>query len=76
MFTKELEVESFLNEYKRSRVIIEATVRASLNRALEFEMKFKKPFYEFTTDEILEVYKSIIGEFSPMIIVVRKFVVL
>ena len=58
MLTTELEVESFLEEYKRSRVIIEGTVRASLNRALEFERKLQKPFYEFTTDEILEMYKS------------------
>ena len=58
MFTKELEVTRFLNEYKRSRVIIETTIRAILNRALEFEHKFKKPFYEFTTEEILEMYKS------------------
>ena len=58
ILTTEHEVESFLEEYKRSRVIIEATVRASLNRALEFEKKFKKPFYEFTVDEILEIYKS------------------
>lgn len=58
MYTTEREVESFLNEYKRSRVIIEATVRATLNRALEFERKFQKPFYEFATDEILEMYKS------------------
>ena len=58
MFTTEKQVESFLNEYKRSRVIIEATVRASLNRALEFEQKFQKPFYEFTIDEVLEMYKS------------------
>jgi hypothetical protein len=58
MFTKELEVESFLNEYKRSRVIIETTIRAILNRALEFEQKFKKPFYEFTIEEIMEMYKS------------------
>jgi hypothetical protein len=58
MYTTEREVESFLSEYSRSRVIIEATVRASLNRALEFEKKFKKPFYEFTIDEILEMYKS------------------
>lgn len=58
MLTTEREVESFLNEYKRSRVIIEGTVRASLNRALEFERKFQKPFYEFTVDEILEMYKS------------------
>ena len=56
--TTEREVESFLEEYKRSRVIIEATVRASLNRALEFEKKFQKAFYEFTIDEILEMYKS------------------
>lgn len=58
MYTTEREVESFLSEYSRSRVIIEATVRASLNRALEFERKFQKPFYEFTVDEILEMYKS------------------
>ena len=58
MFTTELEVEKFLNEYKRSRVVVEGTVRASLNRALEFERKFQKPFYEFTVDEILEMYKS------------------
>lgn len=58
MFTTELEVEKFLNEYKRSRVIVEATVRATLNRALEFEYKFNKPFYEFTIEEIAEMYKS------------------
>lgn len=58
MFTKELEVEKFLDEYKRSRVIIETTIRAILNRALEFEHKFQKPFYEFTIEEIMEMYKS------------------
>ena len=58
MYTTELEVEKFLNEYARSRVIIEATIRASLNRALEFERKFQKPFYEFNTDEVLDMYKS------------------
>jgi hypothetical protein len=58
MFTTEMEVEKFLNEYKRSRVIVEATVRATLNRALEFEYKFNKPFYEFTIEEIIEMYKS------------------
>ena len=58
MYTTEREVEAFLSEYSRSRVIIEATVRASLNRALEFERKFQKPFYEFAVDEILEMYKS------------------
>jgi hypothetical protein len=59
VYTTENEVESFLSEYSRSRVIVESTVRASLNRALEFEKEFKKPFYEFNTDEILKMYKSI-----------------
>lgn len=58
MFTTEIEVDKFLNEYKRSRVIIESTVRATLNRALEFERKFQKSFYNFTEDEILEMYNS------------------
>lgn len=58
ILTTEREMESFLSEYARSRVIIEATVRASLNRALEFERKFQKPFYDFTIDEILVMYKS------------------
>ena len=58
MFTTESEVKRFLNEYKRSRVIIDATIRAILNRALEFESKFKKPFYEFATEEVMEMYKS------------------
>ena len=58
MYTTEREIEVFLSEYSRSRVIIEATVKASLNRALEFERKFQKPFYAFAVDEILEMYKS------------------
>ena len=58
MYTSEKEVEDFLKEYKRSRVIIETTTRAALNRAIEFEERFDKPFYQFTTDEALEMYKS------------------
>ena len=58
MLTTEREMESFLEEYKRSRIIIEGTVRAILNRALEFEKKFQKSFYEFTIEEILDMYKS------------------
>lgn len=58
ILTTERQVEIFIDEYKRSRVIIEGTVRASLNRALEFERKFQKPFYKFSVDEILEMYKS------------------
>lgn len=58
MCTTELEIEKFLSEYKQSRVFVEATIRATLNRALEFESKFHKPFYEFTVEEIMAMYKS------------------
>ena len=59
MYTSELELERFLQDYKRSRVIIETTTRATLNRAAGFEHRFGKPFYQFTTEEALEMYKSI-----------------
>ena len=58
MYTGELELEKFLQEYGRSRIIIETTTRATLNRAVGFERKFNKPFYQFTTDEALEMYES------------------
>ena len=41
MYTTEREVKKFLEEYRHSRVIIETTIRAILNRALEFERKFQ-----------------------------------
>ena len=59
MYTGELELEKFLKEYGRSRVIIETTTRATLNRAVEFERRFNKPFYQFTTDEALEMYRDV-----------------
>lgn len=55
----ELRIEEFLSEYRRSRVIAEASVRATLNRASEYEQKFQKPFYEFTEDEIKTMYKAV-----------------
>ena len=58
MYTSEKEIEDFLAEYKRSRIIIETTTRAALNRAVEFEEKFDKPFYQFTTEEALDMYES------------------
>lgn len=59
MYTNEQEIEDFLQEYGRSRVIIETTTRATLNRAVEFEYKFNKPFYQFSTEEALEMYESV-----------------
>lgn len=59
MYTTEQEIEDFLSEYRRSRIIIETTTRATLNRAVEFEYKFNKPFYCFTATEALEMYRSV-----------------
>ena len=59
MYTNEQEIEDFLQEYGRSRVIIETTTRATLNRAVGFEHKFNKPFYQFTIAEALEMYESV-----------------
>lgn len=56
MYTSEANVEDFLQEYKRSRVIIETSVRAVLNRALGYERIFNKPFYQFTKNEIIKMY--------------------
>lgn len=58
MYTSEKDIETFLDEYKRSKVIIETTTRAILNRAVGFEKKFRKPFCQFTTEEALEMYES------------------
>ena len=58
MFTREQKIEEFLDEYRRSRVIIETTVRAALNKFIEFEDKFRKSFYEFSEEEALKVFTS------------------
>ena len=58
VYTSEKDIDAFLTEYRRSKVIIETTIRAALNRAVEFEERFKKPFYKFTADEALEMYES------------------
>lgn len=59
MLTKPRLIEEFLSEYRRSRVFAEASVRATLNRALEYEQKFQKAFYEFTEDEIKTMYRAV-----------------
>lgn len=41
MLTETRQIEEFLNDYKRSRVIIESSVRATLNRALEYVYYFR-----------------------------------
>lgn len=58
MYTTESQVNEFLDEYKKSRVISETSVRAILKRAIEWEKKFNKPFYSFTKDEALKMFKS------------------
>ena len=59
MLTETNQIEEFIKEYQRSRVITIASVRAALKRALDFENKFQKAFHEFSEDEVVEMYKSI-----------------
>ena len=59
VLTKITQVEEFITDYQRSRVVAIASVRAVLNRALEFEQKFQKAFYEFSEDEVMEMYKTV-----------------
>lgn len=58
MYTSEAQIEEFLTEYKRSRIIAETSVRAILRRAVEWENKFGKAFYDFNKEEALEMFKS------------------
>lgn len=58
MLTAEKLVEDFITEYRRSRIVAETTVRAVLKRALEYEDKYGKHFFEFTEDEILSMFKE------------------
>lgn len=51
-------IENFIQEYSRSRVIIETTVRATLKRAAEYEEVFDKDFYVFNKDEALHMFKG------------------
>lgn len=59
MLTSQNTVEEFIKEYQKSRVIAIASVRATLNRAIEFEKKFSKVFYEFTEDEVIVMYTAV-----------------
>lgn len=58
MFTNESQINGFMTEYRRSRVIAETSVRAILRRAIEWERKFNKAFYDFDKEEALEMFKS------------------
>lgn len=58
MVTNESQINEFMTEYKRSRVIAETSVRAILRRAIEWEKKFNKAFYAFDKEEALEMFKS------------------
>ena len=57
-YTTETQIEGFLKEYTRSRVVAETSVRAILKRAVEWEKKFNKAFYDYNKEEALEMFKS------------------
>lgn len=58
MYTSETLIKQFTKEYLRSRIVSSTSVHATLKKALAAEEIFKKPFSEFTKEEILEMYKK------------------
>ena len=58
MFITETQINEFIAEYKRSRVITETSVKAILKRAAGGEKSYGKAFYEFNKDEAFEMFKS------------------
>lgn len=58
MYTTETQINEFIKEYASSRVVVESSLKAILNRATEYEERFDKPFYEFTRDEALAMFKG------------------
>jgi hypothetical protein len=58
LLTTESYIEGFITEYRRSRIVAETTVRAVLKRALEYEDRYSKHFFDFSEDEILSMFKD------------------
>jgi hypothetical protein len=58
VYTTESQKEEFLKEYFRSRVVSTTMVKAVMNRALGNERIFGKPFYDFTKENIIEMYSA------------------
>lgn len=54
----ETQINEFIEEYGRSRVIAETSVKAILKRAAGWEQSYDKAFYEFSKEEALEMFKS------------------
>lgn len=59
MHTREVDVNQFIKEYMRSRVVSFTSVQATLKRALQFESVFEKQFIYFTEKEILQMLSSL-----------------
>lgn len=58
LHTNDSQIEDFISEYTRSRIVAETSIRAILRRAIEWEGRHNKAFYEFNKDEALEMFKS------------------
>lgn len=58
MYTNDENINDFINEYLRSRVISKTSVFSTIKRALEYEDIINKHFFEFSEGEILEMFKD------------------
>ena len=59
MYTTETQVEGFVSEYMRSKVVTETSIRAMIKRVVEWENIFNKNMYEFNKDEALKMFSSV-----------------
>ena len=58
MHTSETQIQQFVKEYLRSKIVSPTSVHATLKKAIAAEEIFKKPFSSFSTEEILQMYKN------------------
>ena len=58
MYTTKTQVNEFVENYMSSKVVIETSLRAIVNKALEYERIFKKSICDFTKKDALTMFKE------------------
>ena len=59
IFTHKEVSEEFIKTYQKQKIINETTIRAVKNNAIQHKKHLNKYLYQFTKDEILEMYRDV-----------------
>ena len=59
IFTDKDTIERFIIAYQKQKITNETTMRAVINNAIQHEKHLNKYLYQFTKDEILEMYRDV-----------------